>query len=114
MLNKNMTAISEAVSQQALRLKPCIVSSIMQAQIESQMGESFSAMADDMNINGEEVPQAEPLTYEGLLGMIDSLELGRKPRNPYPPEHPLHAAWSFADNVESGDFVRIPWSYPHD
>lgn len=114
MLNKNMTAISGAVSQQALSFKPCIVSSIMQAQIESQMRESFSAIPDDMIINGEEAPQAESITHESLIQMIDRLGLGHRPRNPYPPEHPLHAAWSFADSVESGDFVKIPWSCPHD
>jgi len=108
MLNKNMTAISEAVSQQALSLKPCIVSSIVQAQIESQMRESFSAMADDMVMNGEEPPEAEPLTTEGILDMIDRHGLGRESRNPYPPEHVLHDAWKFADSAKYRRLMEYP------
>lgn len=108
MLNKNMTAISEAVSQQALSLKPCIVSSIVQTQIESQMRESFSAMADDMIINGEEPPEVEPLTLEAICEAADRLGLGRKPSNPFPPEHVLHDAWRFADSVKYRRVVEYP------
>lgn len=108
MLNKNMTAISEAVSRQALSLKPCIASRFVEAQIESQMRESFSAMADDMIINGEEPPETEPLTLEAICEAVDRLGLGRNPSNPFPPEHALHDAWRFADSLKFRRAMEYP------
>ncbi|MDW0357784.1 MULTISPECIES: hypothetical protein [Vreelandella] len=84
MINEGVTAISEAVSLQAKSYQPSVVGRMLEAQVRG----SFTAMADDMILNGEEPPEAESLTYEGLLEMIDRFGLGCQPRNPYPPEHP--------------------------
>lgn len=99
--------IVETVSQQVESVKPCLASSTMKALIDLQMRESFEAMADDMITNGEQPPEPKPLTREGIQEIIHRYGLG-EPRNPFPPEHPLHVAWSFASSVESGDFVKIP------
>lgn len=57
MINEGVTAISEAVSQQAKSYQLSVAGRL----IEAQLSESFTDMADDMITNGEEPPEAEPL-----------------------------------------------------